>query len=70
MSLVEPGHTKVFKTGTSGYLAWRSALASLFQNSITNVPCLAIKMSAKLKKSDNNQCLYSMEDRMQDWHLC
>ena len=21
-----PGHTKDFKTGTSGYLAWRSAL--------------------------------------------
>ena len=23
-----------------------------------------------LKKSDNNQCLYSPEDRMEDWQLC
>ena len=22
------------------------------------------------KKSDNNQCLYSPEDRMEDWQLC
>ena len=21
-------------------------------------------------KSDNNQCLYSLEDRMEDWQLC
>ena len=23
-----------------------------------------------IKKSDNNQCLYSPEDRMEDWQLC
>ena len=24
----------------------------------------------KIKESDNNQCLYSPEDRMEDWQLC
>ena len=23
-----------------------------------------------IKKSDNNQCMYSPEDRMEDWQLC
>ena len=22
------------------------------------------------KKADNNQCLYTLEDRMEDWQLC
>ena len=28
------------------------------------------KRKKSLKKSDNNQCLYSPEDRMEDWQLC
>ena len=25
---------------------------------------------AKINQSDNNQCLYSLEDCMEDWQLC
>ena len=28
------------------------------------------KKSEKKVESDNNQCLYSSEDRMEDWQLC
>ena len=28
------------------------------------------KIKTSPKKSDNNQCLYSPEDRMEDWRLC
>ena len=28
------------------------------------------KNNRSLKKSDNNQCLYSREDRMEDWQSC
>ena len=34
----------------------------------TNIATLAKIMSEK--KSDNSQCLYSPEDRMEDWQLC
>ena len=27
-------------------------------------------LTKSLKKSDNNQCLYSPEDRMKEWQLC
>ena len=33
----------------------------------TNIAKLTKK---SLKKSDNNQCLYSSEDRMEDWQSC
>ena len=35
----------------------------------TNLATLA-KINKSEKKSDNNQCLYSPEDRMEDWQLC
>ena len=35
----------------------------------TNFATLA-KTNKSEKKSDNNQCLYSQEDRMEDWQLC
>ena len=28
------------------------------------------KMKKVRKKSDDNQCLYSLEDRMEDWQSC
>ena len=34
----------------------------------TNIATLTKKKSPK--KSDNNQCLYSPEDRMEDWQSC
>ena len=34
----------------------------------TNIATLTKKF--KKIKSDNNQCLYSSEDRMEDWQLC
>ena len=37
--------------------------------STTNFATLT-KMNKSEKKSDNNQCLYSPEDRMEDWRLC
>ena len=44
----------------------RQALASL----LTNIAQLTLQHSQKIKKSDNNQCLYSPEDRMEDWQSC
>ena len=35
---------------------------------ITNIATL--KNIKSPKKSDNNQCLYSPEDRIEDWQLC
>ena len=35
----------------------------------TNIATLT-NIKKSLKKSDNNQCLYSPEDRMEDWQLC
>ena len=35
----------------------------------TNFATLA-KINKSEKRSDNNQCLYSLEDRMEDWQLC
>ena len=35
----------------------------------TNFATLA-KINKSEKKSDSNQCLYSPEDRMEDWQLC
>ena len=35
----------------------------------TNIATLTKKQKSK-KKSDNSQCLYSPEDRMEDWQLC
>ena len=35
----------------------------------TNIATLT-KINKVRKKSDNNQCLYSPEDRMEDWQLC
>ena len=34
----------------------------------TNIATLTSRKSQK--KSDNNQCMYSSEDRMEDWQLC
>ena len=35
----------------------------------TNIATLT-KIKKSEKKSDNNQCLYSPEDRMEDWQSC
>ena len=37
----------------------------------TNIATLTKKKNQSLKKkSDNSHCLYSPEDRMEDWQLC
>ena len=47
----------------------RQALASLLPINITQLTSQHLQKSPK-KKSDNNQCLYSSEDRMEDWQSC
>ena len=36
----------------------------------TNIATLTKNKKKVRKKSDNNQCLYSPEDRMEDWQSC
>ena len=42
------------------------------KNSITNIACLAKNVTKSLtgnKQSVDYECLYSLEDRMEDWHM-
>ena len=68
-----PCHAKGIKNGTCGY--WlpclvlsiiRQALASLLITNIAQLTLQHLQKSPK-KKSDDNQCLYSLEDCMEDW---
>ena len=45
-----------------------TGFSSLNTYRITNFATLA-KINKSEKKSDNNQCLYSLEDRMEDWQF-
>ena len=61
-----PCHTKGVKNGTLlRFSIIRQALASLLQIHIAQP-----KIKTSQKKSDNIQCLYSPEDRMEDLQLC
>ena len=46
----------------------RQALASLLLINIAQLTSQHLQKSPK--KSDNNQCLYSSEDRLEDWQSC
>ena len=47
-----------------------TGFSSLNTYRTTNFATLAKIHKSEKKKSDNNQCLYSPEDRMEDWQLC
>ena len=36
----------------------------------TTIIATLTKQKSEKKKYDNSQCLYSSEDRMEDWQLC
>ena len=44
-----------------------TGFSSPYKYCTTNIATLTKKSE---KKSDNSQCLYSSEDRMEDWQLC
>ena len=52
--------------GAQHYQA-RAGFSSPNKYCITN---FAKHLQKKTKESDNNQCLYSPEDRMEDWQSC
>ena len=50
--------------------AQRQVLASLLLTNIAQLTLQHLQKRSKKKKYDNNQCLYSPEDCMEDWQLC
>ena len=51
------------------YYKASTGFSSPNKNCTTNIATLT-KNKKSGKKSDNSQCLYSSEDRMEDWQLC
>ena len=72
-----PGHAipkalKIVPVATLlGAQHYKASTGIFFPNThrTTSYATLA-KLNKPEKKSDNNQCLYSPEDRMEDWQLC
>ena len=56
--------------GAQHYKASTGLSSPKTKYSITNIACLILKCPNNKKRSENNQCLYSLEDRMEDWPLC
>ena len=52
--------------GSQHYKASTGSSSPKTKYSITNIAC----PNNNKKRSENNQCLYSLEDRMEDWPLC
>ena len=80
-----PNLVKLFMLSTSEHEIYPASLMLKIQDTVerplemqatpnnyrkTNIATLTKKKSEKKEKSDNNQCLYSPEDRMEDWQLC